>query len=68
MKTLAVLLIATAAFPATPAEMAIEKAQAEIAKHPDHSPYYNALAMAYARRSHSRRTTTKASRQKHGWN
>ena len=51
MKTLAVLLIATAAFPATPAEMAIEKAQAEIAKHPDHGPYYNALAMAYARRA-----------------
>jgi len=51
MKTLTVLLLATAAFASTPAEMAIEKAQAEIAKHPDHAPYYNALAMAYARRA-----------------
>lgn len=52
MKPLIILLIATASvFAATPAEMAIDKAQAEIAKHPDHAPYYNALAMAYARRA-----------------
>jgi len=51
MKTLSILLLATAAFAATPAETAIQKAQAEIAKHPDHAPYYNALAMAYARRA-----------------
>jgi len=51
MKTLSILLLASAAFAATPAETAIEKAQAEIAKHPDHAPYYNALAMAYARRA-----------------
>jgi tetratricopeptide (TPR) repeat protein len=51
MKTLSILLLACAAFAATPAETAIQKAQAEIAKHPDHAPYYNALAMAYARRA-----------------
>ena len=51
MKSIAVLFIATAAFAATPAEMAIEKTQAEIAKHPDHAQYYNTLAMAYARRA-----------------
>src|SRR5580692_8833619 len=51
MKTLSILLLATAAFAATPAETAIQKSQAEIAKHPDHAPYYNALAMAYARRA-----------------
>ena len=51
MKTLSILLLASVAFAATPAETAIEKAQAEIAKHPDHAPYYNALAMAYARRA-----------------
>jgi tetratricopeptide (TPR) repeat protein len=51
MKTLIILMTATAAFAATPAEMAIEKAQAEITKHPDHAPYYNVLAMAYARRA-----------------
>ena len=38
-------------FAATPAEIAIQKAQAEIAKKPDYAPYYNALAMAYARRA-----------------
>jgi tetratricopeptide (TPR) repeat protein len=51
MKTLSILLLASAAFAATPAETAIQKSQAEIAKHPDHAPYYNALAMAYARRA-----------------
>ncbi len=35
----------------TPAEISINKAQAQIAKQPDHVPYYNALAMAYARRA-----------------
>ena len=44
-------LFAAAALAATPAEIAIEKAQAEIAKRPDHAPYYNGLAMAYARRA-----------------
>ena len=37
--------------PLTPAEIAIRKAQDEIAKSPKHSPYYNGLAMAYARRA-----------------
>lgn len=55
MKTLTLftttLLISTIAFAATPAETAIEKAQAEIAKHPDHAQFYSTLAMAYARRA-----------------
>jgi len=54
MKTIIILnvaLLATSAYAATPAETAILKAQAEIAKHPDHAPYYNSLAMAYARRA-----------------
>ena len=51
MKILTALFLTTVAFAATPAETAIEKAQAEIAKHPDHAPYYNVLAMAYARRA-----------------
>ncbi len=51
MKLFTALLITTAAFAASPAEMAIQKAQAQIAKNPDHVPYYNALAMAYARRA-----------------
>ena len=51
MKTLTVLLLTATAFAGTPAQTAIEKAQAEIAKHPDHAPYYNVLAMAYARRA-----------------
>jgi tetratricopeptide (TPR) repeat protein len=33
------------------AEIAIRKAQTDIAQHPDHIPYYNSLAMAYARRA-----------------
>jgi tetratricopeptide (TPR) repeat protein len=51
MKILTVLLIAGVAFAASPAETAIDKAQAQIAKNPDYVPYYNALAMAYARRA-----------------
>lgn len=35
----------------SPAEIGIAKAKAEIAKHPDHFPYYNSLAMSYARRA-----------------
>src|SRR5437764_11137053 len=35
----------------TPAEVSIRKAEAEIAKNPEHAPYYNGLAMAYARRA-----------------
>ena len=35
----------------TPAELSIQKALAQIAQKPDHVPYYNALAMAYARRA-----------------
>jgi tetratricopeptide (TPR) repeat protein len=45
------LFAALAAFAETPAELSIRKAQEEIAKKPDHAPYYNALAMAYARRA-----------------
>src|ERR1017187_69653 len=54
MKTIAlfhVVLLAAAGFAATPAEIAIQKAQTAIAGHPDHYPYYNSLAMAYARRA-----------------
>jgi tetratricopeptide (TPR) repeat protein len=51
MRALTLLLFTAAAFAATPAEMAIERARADIAKHPDHAPYYNVLAMAYARRA-----------------
>jgi len=35
----------------TPAEVSIQKAMDQIAKQPNHAPYYNALAMAYARRA-----------------
>jgi tetratricopeptide (TPR) repeat protein len=35
----------------TPAEISIQKAQEQIAKQPDHVPYYSSLAMAYARRA-----------------
>jgi tetratricopeptide (TPR) repeat protein len=35
----------------SPAEINIRKAEAEIAKQPEHYPYYNSLAMAYARRA-----------------
>ena len=35
----------------SPAEIGIQKAQEQIAKQPDHAPYYNVLAMAYARRA-----------------
>lgn len=35
----------------TPAELSIQKAQAQIAKQPDHVPFHNQLAMAYARRA-----------------
>lgn len=52
MKLTSILLLAAfAAFAETPAEVSIRKAQEEIAKEPDHAPYYNALAMAYARRA-----------------
>jgi tetratricopeptide (TPR) repeat protein len=55
MKTL--LLASLAAFAGwcgsspTPAEFAIQNAQAEIAQHPDYFTSYNHLAMAYARRA-----------------
>jgi tetratricopeptide (TPR) repeat protein len=35
----------------TPAEIGIRKAEDQIAKQPGHYPYYNALAMAWARRA-----------------
>jgi tetratricopeptide (TPR) repeat protein len=35
----------------TPAEISIRKAEQDIARKPQHVPYYNALAMAYARRA-----------------
>src|SRR4051812_23711015 len=35
----------------SPAEISIQKAQEQIAKQPDHVPYYSSLAMAYARRA-----------------
>ena len=48
---LALVAHAASAQQSSPAEIGIAKAQAEIAKHPDHYPYYNSLAMAYARRA-----------------
>ncbi len=48
---LAVLVCVLPAFAVTPAELSIRKAEEEIARRPDHYPYYNALAMAYARRA-----------------
>lgn len=48
---IAVLFCIVPAFAATPAETAINKTQDEIAKKPGYYPYYNALAMAYARRA-----------------
>jgi len=35
----------------SPAEISIRKAEEDIQKKPEHYPYYNALAMAYARRA-----------------
>jgi tetratricopeptide (TPR) repeat protein len=49
--SLIILFTAIAALAETPAGLSIRKAQEEIAKKPDHAPYYNALAMAYARRA-----------------
>jgi len=43
--------LAPASAPLTPAEIGIQKAQGEIAKHGDSYPSYNSLAMAYARRA-----------------
>jgi tetratricopeptide (TPR) repeat protein len=48
---LAIAVFATQAFSATPAENAIRQATANIEKQPEHFPYYNELAMAYARRA-----------------
>jgi tetratricopeptide (TPR) repeat protein len=44
-------LCAASGFAATPAETAIQQAMRNIAKQPDHYPYYSTLAMAYARRA-----------------
>jgi len=44
-------LFAAPLFAATPAELAIKQAIGNIEKQPAHYPYYNALAMAYARRA-----------------
>lgn len=49
--TAAAALAAPAVSTLSPAEIGIQKAQEQIAKQPDHAPYYNALAMAYARRA-----------------
>src|SRR6476619_3348230 len=35
----------------SPAEIGIQKAEVQIAKQPNHVPYYASLAMAYARRA-----------------
>lgn len=45
------VLFAAQSFAATPAETAIKQAIGNIEKQPQHYPYYNALAMAYARRA-----------------
>lgn len=44
-------LFAAQSFAATPAETAIKQAIGNIEKQPSHYPYYNTLAMAYARRA-----------------
>ncbi len=49
--TFLTILLAARAYAATPAEMAIQQATAKIAGQPEHAPYYNSLAMAYARRA-----------------
>lgn len=46
-----ILCIVLTALAETPAEVSIRKAEQDIARQPDHYPYYNALAMAYARRA-----------------
>jgi tetratricopeptide (TPR) repeat protein len=51
IRIIAALFSILPAFAVTPAETAIRKAQQEVAKRPDYCPYYNALAMAYARRA-----------------
>lgn len=48
---IACLLLASAAYAESPAEVGIRMAQTEIAKRPDHYPYYNDLAGAYVRRA-----------------
>lgn len=50
LHTCALLLSLTVAAD-SPAQISIQKAEAGIAKNPGHVPYYNALAMAYARRA-----------------
>jgi tetratricopeptide (TPR) repeat protein len=47
----ALALFAGLSFAATPAEMAIRVALGSIEEQPDHYPFYNELAMAYARRA-----------------
>jgi tetratricopeptide (TPR) repeat protein len=49
--TLFLLLSGLTAMAQTPAEISIAKASAEIEKDPKHLSYYNALAMAYAKRA-----------------
>jgi tetratricopeptide (TPR) repeat protein len=53
LRTLVILYscLALTAAAETPAEISIRKAQEQIAQKPGHYPYYNALAMAYARRA-----------------
>jgi tetratricopeptide (TPR) repeat protein len=51
MKSIALIVCAAACLAATPAEVAIKHAAANIEKQPTHYPYYNDLAMAYARRA-----------------
>ena len=45
------VICASGAFAATPAELAIQRAAASIEKQPEHYPHYNSLAFAYARRA-----------------
>ena len=44
-------IFAAPMFAATPAEIAIRQATANVEKQPDHYPYYNELAAAYVRRA-----------------
>jgi tetratricopeptide (TPR) repeat protein len=52
MKVLTIFVcLASFALAETPAEISIRKAQEQIGATPEHAPYYNSLAMAYARRA-----------------
>jgi tetratricopeptide (TPR) repeat protein len=46
-----IFCVSLSAQASSPAEISIRKAEQDITRQPEHYPYYNALAMAYARRA-----------------